>query len=550
MNTSMTREHILQQHWDAIVIGTGIGGGTIGYALAKGGKKVLFIEKGQSSLSTAYSTESSDNNTIAGDYAENIKADKNQNQDAIMRACGRTTDALVDTFNNPNETFTPLLGAGTGGSSALYGMTMERLFPEDFTPKQFLPNSPEANLPEQWPVSFAELQEFYTQAETLYQVKASPDPQRPQSETRGISSPPPLSPANQELADHLKSKDLNLYYQAMACQYKPNCRECIGFLCAKRCKGDSGLHCVEPAIQQYGAQILLACEVSKLHEDSGSITHIDCTQDGQAFTLKSPLIILAAGAIHTPALLLSSKNADNPNGLANGSDMVGRNFMRHYYEYFFVATKTKVQPGDLQKQLSFNDFYLHEGEKMGTVQSFGPLLPASIVVKQIINGIRRHSKLIARLATLMTPVLEVFIDKLFAGRLAICAILEDLPYPENRITLSEQGNIQIFDRIHPSDEQRLKKFRSLLKNALRPYKYIHTSAAANVQILGHQCGTCRFGESPSDSVLNKFNRCHEIDNLYVVDASFFPSSGGTNPSLTIAANALRVAKHLLESPAK
>jgi len=533
-------EKVSHTFWDAIVIGTGIGGGTLGYALAKAGKKVLFVERGRSSLGESPSS-------IIGDYAENISLRESNAADneELMKRAGRLTDNIIGTSTKSDTSFVPLLGAGTGGSSALFGMTMERLFPEDFEPKKHFPNSPSANLPERWPISYEELQPFYTKAEMLYQVKATTDPLRPQGEERGIQTPPPFSRANQELADHFKRKNFDLYHQAMACQYKPGCKECLGFICDKSCKGDSTLHCLEPALNKYGATLLEDCEVTRLCDQQGSIKYIECLYQGKTLQLTGKLIFLAAGAIHTPMLLLKSKTDKHRNGLANQSDMVGRNFMRHYYEYFFVATKVKVQAGDLQKQLAYNNLYLHEGEKLGTVQSFGPFVPASMIVKQLINDLRKSSRVLAWLAGIVRPLLEFIIHKLFHGRPVLCAMLEDPPYADNRISLGPNGEIQLYDRVHDDEKKRLSRFQAVVKEHLAPYKYIHSSAAGNFQVLGHQCGTCRFGDDPNTSVLNKYNRAHQLDNLYIVDASFLPTSGGTNPALTIAANALRVADYIV-----
>jgi choline dehydrogenase-like flavoprotein len=134
--------------------------------------------------------------------------------------------------------------------------------------------------------------------------------------------------------------------------------------------------------------------------------------------------------------------------------------------------------------------------------------------------------------------------RLFRRGVLLAAIMEDLPYPSNRVVPGPALGIEY--HLHARDYTRLKAFRAHVVRALQPYRYLALHQAEKNAMLAHVCGTCRFGNDPNTSVLDLHNRAHGLENLYVVDSSFFPSSAGTNPALTIAANALRVAVHLLD----
>jgi choline dehydrogenase-like flavoprotein len=218
--------------------------------------------------------------------------------------------------------------------------------------------------------------------------------------------------------------------------------------------------------------------------------------------------------------------------------------MRHLLDYHVIKPKKSPQEGDLIKQLAWNDFYITDGIKLGTVQSNGSLPPASIVSKSLRDDIAHHSPLLGHIVSRFLPLIEIAIKASLKKSIVFVSIMEDFPHPKNRVTLGEDGNISIEYSIHEQDRKRLQLFREKIKNTLIKYSPKLNKAAQKNSILGHACGTCRFGDSPQNSVLDRHNKAHELDNLYIVDSSFFPTSGGTNPSLTIAANALRVADHI------
>lgn len=545
---------ILDQPWDAIVIGTGIGGATLGHALVRQGWRVLFCEKGRSAAATREGR---------GDYAESAFPGPNPAAD-LRRAClaraGRWSDAIEDDARANGKPFVPFIGAGAGGSSAIYGMAMERLSPTDFSPRRHFPEADASTLPEAWPLSYEELAPHYAAAERLYRLRGSPDPLRPPGEERALRDPPPLSAQGSELFDRLLRKGLHPYRMPMACEFVQGCRGCQGYLCPEACKNDSERICLQPAIDTGRAQLIDECEVLRLDATHGSVRAAVCNWKGRAVRLQAPVVVLAAGALATPGILLASASAEWPAGLANASGRVGRNLMRHFndlYATFPPAVEGRAGIDNRRKEIAFNDFYATGGSKLGTVQSFGRLPPADVLLQSVHDDLRLgRAAWSAPLFDLLRPALRPLLRRIVARSAVLATIVEDLPYADNRVMLAgdppslAQPRLKIHYRIPPAAQARIRQMRELMRDALKPMRYLSILQAENNRMLAHACGTCRFGVDPSDSVLDRNNRAHGLDNLYVVDSSFFPSSGGTNPSLTIAANALRVAEHLLGSSGK
>jgi len=535
---------IIHTHWDIVIIGTGMAGATLGHALAQAGKKVLFCEKGQSLLDS--------HQGFRGDFAETFfpspSPPDTKNRDILLKA-GRSAEVLDDNSGRKTRRSIPFIGIGTGGSSSLYGYAMERLFPADFTPRMHHPTAPTSTLPERWPIDYEELAPYYEKAEQLYRVRGGVDPCR-ESEARSLKSIPPLSQPSTELKDLLLKRGLNPYRLPQACEFVPGCQGCQGFLCPNDCKNDSTRICLKPALNNHKATLLDECEAIQLIADAKQVNKVICRYKEREITLHSKIVVLAAGALASPQLLLKSVSNEWPNGLANGSGLVGRNLMRHYTDIHAVRPVTrKDNPGNL-KELAFNDLYLSDSGKFGTVQSFGALPSATIIVEEIekdlsqspFAGLRPFFKL-------TKPILRMVVKQIFKNRLLFASIMEDLPYLENRVTLTDDGQrIRLEYNICADEQARIKKFRFHLKTIFNSRPYMLIKQAENNQRIAHACGTCRFGLTPQDSVLNRNNRSHELNNLYIVDASFFPSSGGANPALTLAANALRVADHILSTP--
>lgn len=524
--------------WDVIVVGTGMGGGTLGYSLAKSGRKVLFVEKGRSTLPGAPGTIRSSMPELAEPLASRSAETY---YDALARA-GRSTDEVEDISGRRSHRFLAGIGSGTGGSSALYGMVCERFFARDFTPRQDFRDPGDSTVPEAWPVTYDQMRPWYAAAEKLLGVRGQPDPLRPEAADANLPAVPPFSADNQLLVDNLVRQGLHPYHLPMACDYTDNCVTCQSFLCNQSCKNDSARNCLLPALTEHGAQLLTECRVVRLDADATRVQQVICEHPSGTLALRGKVVVLAAGALITPVLLLNSRSGDWPGGLANGSDWVGRNFMRHVVDHFEVWPRPGCHITAENKQIGLNDFYFWEGQKFGTVQSGGAMPPA--------DALLNHPGWQHRALRLISPAVRPIYERFISGGLVLAAIMEDLPYLDNRVLPYDRPSsdgrqrLRLQYRLHASEIERRAVFMREVKKALKPFRNITLRTAASNAALAHVCGTCRFGTDPTTSVLDPQNRAHEVDNLYVVDTSFFPSSTGMNPSLTVAANALRVAAHV------
>ena len=349
-----------------------------------------------------------------------------------------------------------------------------------------------------------------------------------------------------EIFQFLQEQGLHPYRLPQACKMVPGCVGCQGFLCSRDCKNDSGNTCLKPAIQQHGARLLDQSRVISLRANRETVEGVVCEHHGQRLALNARVVVLAAGALETPCILLRSRSNEWPQGLANDSGLVGRNLMRHYVDLFALYPGTRGGLGSGIKELAFNDFYLKNGSKSGTVQSFGTFPPAHALVAEIENDLRNSTRpWLASLFRLVRPMVRQILDRRLPRSVVLASIMEDLPYPDRWVRPAGNGiDIVLEYRSRPEELERIRRFRKTLTGILKPYRLMLIKQAENNKRIAHVCGTCRFGTDPDTSVLDANNRTHNPGNLYIVDSSFFPSSGGTNPSLTIAANALRVADHL------
>jgi choline dehydrogenase-like flavoprotein len=508
-----------QDHiWDAVVIGTGAGGATLGYALARRGKSVLFLERG---LSDA-------------DRLRGIPYAWDQNRQAALRH-GWWPDPIQRRVGiHCSPAFHPV-GAGVGGGTALYGMVMDRFRPMDFAPRRLFPST-ESALPDAWPIAYDELAPYYDEAEALYHVHGSPDPLDPVGNLR--EAPPPGA-RESAVAEALRACGLNPYRIHYAQRRVPGCEGCAAMLCPRPCRIDANRACLEPAVQQHGARLLTDCRVTRLDSHHRTIRSATGEWQGRVIRVRGRVFILAANAFMTPALLQRSSNETFPDGIANSSGLVGRNLMLHVSDFLMLELKRERAPtAELTHGLSLNDFYLRDGIKMGNVHMHAvPVTPSTTQ-----SFMRMHMKWTNRLPGAVASLAARVASRIKRRALNFATIVEDLPYPCNhvRAAAGDSDGVEYEYRLpHELRErswQLFLRFRAQVapKFSVRPLRPI------GMLNLSHVCGTCRFGADPRTSVLDAHNRAHDMDNLYVVDASFLPSSGGINPSLTIAANSLRV----------
>ena len=517
--------------WDVIVVGTGMGGSTVGYALAQRGLRVLFLEKGLFLQRSANRDDSP------------LGADEDQRPAARLRR-GRWPLPIQGKTSSVDklEFFAPL-GCGSGGSTILYSAQLERFLPSDFTPRANYPNVLDSALPEAWPITYAELLPYYRRAEQLYRVRGTQDPLNPDPDSP-LRESPPLSARDQDICDSFEQLGLHPYRAHVGLEYVAGCDGCMAVMCPLNCKSDAGQICLLPALEEFGAKILPECEVVSLEADRSKVTRVQCKRNGEVLFISAKVVVLAAGAWNTPILLLKSKSELWPDGLANSSGMVGRNLMLHSSDLVAVKSRkhrSRIGPG---KALSVNDFYFSEGEKLGSLQWVGSN-PGPQYVLYYLRNI--NAKMPFFVGILTRPFLRIaahIAAYLFRDMAVIGTMVEDLPYSHNRVIFDPKAKNEMRFEYRLADDlhARSRSFRKRLRRKLRPHHRIIFLNARTKLNYGHVCGTCRFGDDPETSVLNKDNRTHDLANLFVVDASFFASSGGTNPSLTVAANSLRVAE--------
>jgi choline dehydrogenase-like flavoprotein len=521
-----------EQTWDVVVIGTGMGGATLGYALARGGRRVLFIERGP--LRRPPGDASSEPSRL-GETDDNSPRARLERGEWPLPLEGETSLGEV-------KFFAPL-GCGAGGSTTLYAAALERFRPVDFRPRANFPNAPDSTLPESWPITYDELAPYYDQAESLFRVCGTQDPLGDASVLR---EPPPASARDEQFIRSWTDVGLHPYRIHVGCEFVYGCEQCLGLLCPRNCKSDAMRICLTPALLRHGAKILPDCEVTRLEADRERIKRVICRVDGREVAITGKLVVVAAGAWMTPALLLRSRSETWPEGVANRSGHVGRNLMLHASDLITVFSRTRTSAEGPPKTIAFNDFYVHDGIKLGTFQSLSgsDMVRGTVLwyLRSVVDRDPRWSRKVIRPAL---PVVALLATLYFKHAGAFAAIIEDLPYYENRVVPDEKAESGVRFRYTVPDElrERIAAYRKVLARALAPHRLV-VLPADNINY-GHVCGTCRFGDDPDASVLDRDNRAHDIENLYVADSSFFPSSGGTNPSLTIAANALRVADRIL-----
>lgn len=508
----------MNNRYDIIIIGTGAGGGTLAYKLAPSGKKILILERG------SFLPREKDNwNT----------------KEVFQKDRYHTKEVWYDRDGNPLH---PGTGYWVGGNTKVYGAALFRLREKDFEKVIH-----KGGISPEWELKYSDFEPYYNEAEKLYHVhgKQGDDPTEPKRKNDYTYSQVSHEPRIQEINDKLKEKGFNPFYIPLGVKLNEanrllsdciRCDTCDGFPCLVDAKADSDLIGVRPAIKYPNVTLLTNAKVNKIiTDDSGKkVKYVETEIDGKTENFSADIFALCAGAINSAALLLRSANDKHPNGLANRSDQVGRNFMKHQNGAILGLTK-KLNPTIFQKTLAVNDFYWGEKDfnfPMGHVQLLGK------ANKEMLEGD----------APPMTP--DVVLDQMAKHSIDWWITAEDLPDPNNRVTL-KNGSIQLSytDNNTEAYERLLKRWTEVLKSIDCGEKIIPCSIYLKKKIplegVAHQVGTCRFGSNPKTNVLDLNCKTHDVDNLYVVDGSFFPSSAAVNPSLTIMANALRVGEYLI-----
>lgn len=509
----MTRE-IADTTWDVIVIGTGIGGGTAGRALAEAGLKTLFVEKGPAghrSEQTALSSE------IFLPQARQLR--------------GFWPGQMIARENDHETCFFGPLGSGVGGSSVFYAGTLERPEPHD------LDHSPERPHPTGgWPLTYADFAPYLTKAEQLYRVsgEAHCDDQT------HLAPPPALSQADQLIMSRLRDNGLSPYHLHSAISSDPTCPDCAGSKCPNSCKMDGRSAGVEPALATGNATLLVNTEITRIHADRENVTHLTALHGGQELTLRARHILLAGGAFGSPRLCLASSSETHPNGIANSSGLVGRGLMFHLNELF------AVWPGNGEtapsKAIGLRDLYFLNGQRLGMVQSMGISASYGEIAYYLETLVSRSALRHIPMAGRLSRIPAALAAKLLGSAKIFVGLLEDLAYDDNRVLPPTQGSDDIAFTYSMQDEllARRRLFRREISRAFKGQRRAFLSRTPDLNH-GHPSGTMRFGNDAAKSVLTADGRAHDLKNLWCADAGFMPSSMGVNPSLSIAAQSLRVA---------
>ena len=515
-------------HYDVIVIGSGPGGATLAARLAPTGKRILILER--------------------GGYLKRELA--NWNTKAVF---GDARYQAEETWHDKaGRPFNPGLHYYVGGNSKVYGSALVRLRREDFGEVRHTTGISPA-----WPVGYDVFDPYYLEAEALYHVhgQRGEDPSEPNA-----TDPFPYPRVEHEpriagLSDAWAKQGLKPFHLPLGILLDQvpgtgtptpgsaciRCAAFDGFPCLTNGKADAQIVCVDPMLKAHpNVTLLTDAYVSRLETDSSgkTVTGVAVTRDGADERYSADLVVVAAGALSSALLLLRSANAAYPAGLANASDQVGRNYMRHNNSVMMAVSKTRNDTV-FQKTLALSDFYFGTKDwphPMGFVQMCGK-----------VHGEQVRGNAI--------PAWAGFVPDLPFHAIADHAIdlwltSEDLPDPDNRVTIGTDGTVNLaLVANNMIAHEKLQKQMEHVMDATNDGGALFGRSLYLKKIIGldgvsHQAGTLRFGTDPKRSVLDVNCKAHDLDNLYVTDSSFFPSVGATNPTLTIIANALRVADHL------
>jgi choline dehydrogenase-like flavoprotein len=510
--------------YDVIIIGTGAGGGTLARHLAPSGKKILLLERGDW-------LPREPQNWLA--------------QDVFVDNRYVSEDTWYDDKGKP---FQPQIHYFVGGATKLYGAALYRLRAEDFGELEHHDGVSPA-----WPISYDEIEPYYTRAEQLYEVHGArgEDPTEPHA-----SAPYPYpavshEPRIQQLSDDLEAAGFHPFHAPCGIRLNESnlpysacvrCANCDGFVCAVQGKSDAEVLGVRPALEHPNVELVTKAKAVRLetNEAGTAVTGVVVERDGETTTYAGDLVVLACGAANTAKLLLLSATDKHSNGLANGSDQVGRNYMFHNSQAV-LALSREENPTVFQKTLGLNDFYFAgEGHEypLGNIQMVGKSQAA------MFRGERPGE-------TRLAP--HWSLEKIASHAIDFWLSTEDLPRPDNRVTVDRDGKLTLsYTSTNDTPKNELhKQLRSMLgKLHMESDHLFHRFAYMKNDIpvagVAHQAGTCRMGDDAATSVVNAECRAHELDNLYLVDTSVFPSIGAVNPALTAMANSLRVGDHLLE----
>ena len=495
---------------DVVVIGSGVGGGSVALQLAGSGARVLVLERGPELPREA------------------------QNWDVEAVFCDARYKT-TETWYADGRPFRPGMFYFVGGHTKFYGTAMFRFRARDFDAVEH-----DEGVSPAWPIAYADLEPWYGEAERLFGVRgqAGGDPTEPPRSTPYAHAPIPHEPVLAAIEQRLRAQGLQPFPMPSAVDFGPGgacrrCANCDAMPCQIDAKGDAEVRLIRPALASRNVELRTGVLVERLVTDDGGrrIVAAEVVDNGVRRRITAGLFVLSAGAINSAALLLRSANARHPRGLANSSDVVGRHYMTHNTTALMAVHPFRRNPTNFPKTLAVHDFYF--GERGGRDPNDRPL--GSL---QLLGKIREPM--------LRGPLPRVpkFLRRALAEHsVDWYAQSEDLPHPDSRVTVRPDGAINL--HWHRTNLRAHDHWVAKCKQLLRATGYpIVLSSGFGTEVVSHQCGTVRFGSDPATSALDPLCKAWDHDNLYVVDTGFFPSSAAVNPALTLAAQALRVGHHL------
>jgi choline dehydrogenase-like flavoprotein len=488
--------------FDVIVIGSGAGGGTFAYACARAGKSVLLLERGNR-------------------YPPQEQAHGEQAMLIDKKPCD---DRPVRVNGTPRRLYA---GSVLGGSTALYGAALLRPSEDDFHPgKHYGRRLPRAIW--EWPTTYRQLEPYYKEAEKLYGVSGCREDdfgplEKPRDAFPGQTIP--IKPINQQLIAANRARGLNPFRLPLAIDFTRclQCDACPGHICPNGARHSSAHLADRAAQERLPVRVMTNVEVESLTTDArgrADGVRLRDRSTGQLSTFRARRYALAAGAIGSPALLLRS---------GMGGPLVGRHYMLHLSPIVAgVFRRPTGADATYVKQVGFSDYYFGTRSyphKLGLIQSLP--VPGPLMLGKATGGRLPHA-LVGVLRRRMLP---------------LAGIVEDLPNPDNRVSLTPEGKPALRHAYAPYDLDRGRRLTRLMRKVLKNAGALFCLSRSfpSQEHVAHQCGTLRFGREPAHAVADPDCRVFGQPNLFVVDGSFFPTSLGVGPALTIIANALRVA---------
>jgi choline dehydrogenase-like flavoprotein len=499
-----------QNRFDIVIIGTGMGGGTLVYGLKESKARILLVER--------------------GDYLPSEPENWSPNA-VFFQKRYKAPETWQDGKGHP---FHPGVHYFVGGNTKVYGAALPRFRKQDFEAIEH-----EGGTSPAWPISYTELEPYYAAVERLYFVhgEAGSDLSEPPRSGPFPFPHVPNEPYIEELSHRLEGQGVHPFLLPLGIDLRPGgrcirCKTCDGFPCKVWAKADADITSVRPALKNPNIEIWTKTYARRLLTDSSGkqVTGVELERDGESILVQADLFIVSCGAVNSAALLLRSSNDAHPNGLANSSGLVGRNYMMHNNTALMAVDPRRRNPTVFQKTIAINDYYSSApgwNYPLGNLQLLGKLQAGMLTASQPL---------------VPKPILQGMADR----SVDWWVMSEDLPDSANYVSLTSQGGIQVHWKPNnrKSHEKLIKVAGELMRAAGYPVVLVERMG---IDTNSHQCGTARFGSDPATAVLDPFCKAYDLNNLYVVDSSFFPSSASMNPGLTIASQALRVAEHLIKT---